>query len=237
MWKSAGKIALATAVFAVFHSAVASRAAKQAASRLLGERRRNAFYRPFYIAQSLAAFAALGLYARSLPDRTLYHVRGRAALPMRAGQLAALAYAVHAARQVGLRRMLGVNGLTSYLSGGQQVLPEPESQGPAIAEDGEMRVTGAFRFSRHPLNFAPLPIFLLNPKMTVQLAAFLGVSSVYFVLGSMHEEHRLRMAYGESYDRYIRSGVPFYLPRATPGPQHAVRVDPARHGADSTEAA
>lgn len=237
MWKSAGKIALATAAFALFHSAVASRAAKQAATRLLGERRRNAFYRPFYMAQSLITFAALGLYARSLPDRALYHVRGRAALLMRAGQFAALLFAVNAARQVGLRRMLGVNSVTSYLSREQPVVPEPESQGPTIAEDGEMRVTGAFRFSRHPLNFAPLPLFLLNPRMTVQFAAFLGVSSLYFVVGSMHEEHRLRKAYGESYDRYTRSGVPFYLPRITPGPQHAVRVDAARHGTDTTEAA
>ena len=75
-----------------------------------------------------------------------------------------------------------------------------------------MRATGPFELHRHPLNFAPLPVLWLFPRMTTRLAALAGASTAYLVLGSLHEEVRLRSAYGPAYERYQRSGVPFYVP-------------------------
>ena len=210
--KSALKVGAATGGFAAVHSLFASRAAKAAADRLVGHRARSALYRPFYLAQSFATFAGLYLYARSLPDRTLYHVRGPAARLMNAGQVAALAYAVWAAREVGTADILGIRELREYAEGKPRILPEPEAQGPT-AIDGGMRVRGPFRWSRHPLNFAPLPVFWLMPRMTAQLLAYNVAMTAYMVIGSAHEERRLARAYGETYERYRRSGVPFYLPQ------------------------
>ena len=48
--------------------------------------------------------------------------------------------------------------------------------------------------------------------MTYVGFAFSGVASLYFYLGSMHQEQRLRRSYGEAYERYRDSGVPFFLP-------------------------
>lgn len=232
-------IVAATVAFGAVHSLLASRGAKRLTERLLGTRRRNALYRPFYLAQSVVTFGALLVHFRRQPGHTLYHVRGPAALVMRAGQIAGLAYAVAAAYQVGIPGMLGLRGLWAWVRG-RDVPPEPEAQGPAVDgprrptyaapasspplpgtasppradvhADGRMRATGPFRLHRHPLNFAPLPVLWLFPRMTTRLAALAGASTVYLVLGSIHEEVRLRSAYGRAYERYQRSGVPFYVP-------------------------
>ena len=117
----------------------------------------------------------------------------------------------------------GSSFVLSLTGGGsaRPVWPAPEAQGPAPdagdagdAHDaqGRLRTGGPFRWSRHPLNFVPLPIILFAPTMTLKRAAFAAASAAYLVLGSLHEELRLRRAYGDRYLRYQRSGVPFYLP-------------------------
>ncbi len=50
--------------------------------------------------------------------------------------------------------------------------------------------------------------------MTANFAAFSLVTTLYFFLGSIREEARLRAAYGDDYADYQRSGVPFYMPGA-----------------------
>jgi hypothetical protein len=49
--------------------------------------------------------------------------------------------------------------------------------------------------------------------MTVKLLAFNLAATVYLIVGSWHEEARLRAAYGRPYERYRDSGTPFYWPR------------------------
>ncbi|HYH00127.1 MAG TPA: hypothetical protein VD837_13415 [Terriglobales bacterium] len=211
--KSALKVAAATGIYAAIHSALASRAAKNAATAVLGHSRRAAFYRPFYLAQSVVTLAVLYFYARRLPDRTLYEVHGAPAALMHAGRIAGLAYATWAAYEVGIPKILGIAPFVAWLRGASDIDPEPEAQGPSCASGDRMKVTGPFRWSRHPLNFAPLPVFWLRPKMTAQLLAFNLATTVYMVLGSLHEEHRLRLAHGEPYERYTHSGISFYIPR------------------------
>ena len=91
-------------------------------------------------------------------------------------------------------------------------MPEPEAQGPALDEPGLSRAPGPFAWSRHPLNFAPLPILWLWPRMTTNLLAFNTAATIYLVIGSLHEEARLREAFGDRYAAYEDSGVVFYLP-------------------------
>jgi methanethiol S-methyltransferase len=213
--RSAWKIAAATALYAAVHSVLASRAAKQATTRVFGERKRNAFYRPFYLAQAVISFGALAWYVRRQPTRTVWDIHGPARAAMRAGQLASLGWACWAAYEIGLARVFGVRSLLAYQGGDHRVPPEPEAQGPA-ERDGRMYVRGPFRWSRHPLNFAPLPIFWLNPTMTTRLLTFTVVSSAYFVIGSLHEEHRLNRAYGGRYREYVSSGRSFLIPGPEP---------------------
>lgn len=212
MWRSILKVAAAVGGFGLVHSALASRAAKQAADETFGERNRNGLYRAFYIGQSLVSFAVLVEYIRRQPSRELYHVRGPLALVMHAGQVAAVGYAISAAHQVGTRRITGLESFEAWLGDGP-VPAEPEAQGPALDSQGQVKAAGPFAWSRHPLNLVPVPIFWLWPKMTTNLLAFNAAATVYLVVGSWHEEVRLGRAYGERYIAYQRSGVPFYSPR------------------------
>jgi methanethiol S-methyltransferase len=208
--KVALRIVAATALFAGVHSALASRKAKRIAAHLLGQRNRNGFYRVFYIGQSIGTFALLTAYIRRHPSNVIYEVGPPASLALRVAQLGGLLVAAQAANHVGLARISGAKSFSQWLGTGE-VEPEPEAQGPAM-RDGSMDASGPFRFSRHPLNFWPLVVLWLNPKMTTNLAAFNAAATVYLVIGSVHEEVRLREAYGERYERYESADVPFYIP-------------------------
>jgi methanethiol S-methyltransferase len=208
--KSTLRIIAATAAFAAIHSTFASRKAKQTAKDLVGERTRNGLYRVFYIGQSMGTFAILAAYIRRQPGAVIYELAPPASVPMRAGQLVGLVVAAQAARKVGLSRISGATSLRQWLGAGE-VEPEPEAQGPAL-HDREIDARGPFRYSRHPLNFWPLPILWLNPRMTTSLAAFNAAATVYLLIGSIHEELRLKEAYGERYESYQSANIPFYIP-------------------------
>lgn len=210
MWQSMLKVAAATAVFGVVHSALASRAAKQAATKLLGERNRNGLYRIFFNGQSIASSAVLAAYIVKQPSRELYHVRGPLAVAMHAGQIVALVSTVSAAHQVGIARIVGLESFLAWLGHGP-VPPEPEAQGPALDAEGLSHAAGPFVWSRHPLNFAPVPILWLWPRMSTNLLAFNAAATVYLIVGSLHEEARLRETYGEQYAAY-QDEVAFYVP-------------------------
>jgi methanethiol S-methyltransferase len=215
MFKSIVKIMAATALFAGIHSLLASRAAKIVATKMLSERQRNALYRPFYNAQAVITFGALILYGSKLPDRELYRASGLLAGLMRFGQVVSLLYLIYGARQIGFLRFAGVPNLLAFLRGQASVPREPEGQGPIIDVNGEMKATGPFRTSRHPLNFGMVPALWLMPRMTVNLAAFNFVMTVYLIVGSVHEEERLRATYGQAYIDYQRSGINFFVPSAS----------------------
>jgi protein-S-isoprenylcysteine O-methyltransferase Ste14 len=88
---------------------------------------------------------------------------------------------------------------------------EPEAQGPPMGADGAVLCRQAFRYTRHPGNLGALGVFVLLPRMTVNRAVLVGLVGIYTVLGSLHEERRLKEAYGAAYESYQRS-VPFFVP-------------------------
>lgn len=212
MGKVLGRLAAAIALWLGVHSLLASRPAKEAAVRWLGERRRNAFYRLGYNAFALLSFGALGWYAARLPDRELYRAPRPVAGLLRAGQLFSLLQMLGGARQIGLGRFSGLAGLAAWARGDAEVPDAPEAQGPAPDGTGRLQTGGPFRWSRHALNFWILPLFWLMPRMTARLLLFNALITLYAVPASRHEEARLRAAYGEEYAAYAASGTPFLIP-------------------------
>lgn len=198
-------------LWALVHSLLASGQAKGLARRVAGPRYRDGLYRLAYNAQSVLTVAWAARWFVGLPDRDLYRIGAPWSWLFRAGQAASLGVLLSGVRVIGFLEFAGLVRLGGFLSG-LDPGPETEAQGPPIGADGEMVTEGAFRSTRHPGNLGALGFFVLFPRMTVNRAALAALAALYVVLGSMHEERRLRAAYGAAYERYRRS-VPFLVPR------------------------
>jgi protein-S-isoprenylcysteine O-methyltransferase Ste14 len=196
---------------AAIHSVLASRQAKLLVAAALGERVRDGAYRFAFIVQSVVCFTALAAWFLRQPDRDLYRVPPPWSWLMRLGQVAFLGLGFSAVRILGVDNFNGLPQLRALLDG-QLPGPEPEAQGPPLGGEQAMLVEGPYRFVRHPNNLAPLGVLALFPRMTVNRAALVLATAAYAVLGSLHEEYRLRAAYGDAYRRY-QQRVPFLLPR------------------------
>jgi hypothetical protein len=202
---------LVCALWAFLHSLLASKPAKDLARRVAGPRYRDGLYRCAYNLQSVVLLAWAIRWFSGLPDRELYRARPPLSWMLRIGQVASLGVLLSGVRVIGILDFAGVGRLRGFLAG-LDPGPEPEAQGPPIGADGEMVAAGAFRFTRHPGNLGLLGFFLLLPRMTANRAVLTALVALYAVTGSLHEEYRLRVAYGAAYERY-RHSVPFLVPR------------------------
>jgi hypothetical protein len=224
MFKSILKIVAATALVVGIHSVLASKAAKKKANELFGERTRNGLYRPLYNGLAIATFGALGLYALTLPNRELYKIRRPFSWLMHSVQFFFMLYLLYGAKEIGFLRFAGVPNFVALATGQSFVPAEPEGQGPILESSDKMKITGPFRFSRHPLNFGMIPIIWLMPRMTVNLAAFNVITTAYLIVGSLHEEKRLVETYGQAYINYRASEINFFVPSLTPSIQTNKKV-------------
>ena len=103
-----------------------------------------------------------------------------------------------AARQVGLPRISGLHSMAAWCRGDEHVPAEPEAQGPAL----DRPISGPFRFTRHPLNILSIRLLWLAPRISRNRLVFNCAATLYFLLGSLHEEARLRRTHPESYRKY-----------------------------------
>jgi protein-S-isoprenylcysteine O-methyltransferase Ste14 len=197
-------------LWALAHSVLASKRSKDLARRISGPRYRNGLYRFAFNAQSVVTLFWAALRFSRLPDREIYRVGPPWSGLFRAGQAASLGVLLSGVRVMGVLRFAGLTPLQDLLAG-RELRPVPEAQGPPLGPDDEVVKAGAFRFSRHPGNLGALGFFLFMPRMTANRAVLLVLVGLYVVLGSLHEEHRLRAAYGAAYERY-RGEVPFLIP-------------------------
>ena len=198
------------ALWALVHSVLASKQVKDLISRVAGSRYRDGLYRFIFNAQSVVSLLWAARRFSRLPDKDLYHARPPWSWLFRASQVASLGVLLSGVRVMGILRFAGLTPLRDLLTG-SDVRPAPEAQGPPVGSDNEVVRAGAFRFSRHPGNLGALGFFLFLPRMTANRAVLVALVALYVVLGSMHEEYRLRAAYTAAYERYRRV-VPFLVP-------------------------
>ena len=87
----------------------------------------------------------------------------------------------------------------------------------AAPESGpdELRVTGPYRFVRHPLMTGLLMVFWCTPHMTWGHLVFAAAMTGYVIVGTVHEERALRRRFGDAYDGYAQL-VPMLTPSLVP---------------------
>jgi hypothetical protein len=201
--------------FIVAKSLLASKQSKDLTQRLFGPRARNGLYRPFYfIFSGVGAFLLVRMVYKE-PYGVIYEVRPPFSWLMRAGQVACLLATLEATRIIG-PGFFGGPQLKAFLTGGRPQA-EPEAQGPPLERSGELSHRTVFGLTRHPNNWFPTSIFLLEPRMTDKRAVFCALTALHGLVGSVHEEYRLRAQYGaDTYDRYAKV-APFLFSRRSLG--------------------
>jgi len=194
-------------VWAVVHSLLASLRFKDWTRRQLGAGV-DRWYRLAYVVFATITSGPMLLMVGLLPDRTLYVVAPPWRWLMVGGQVAALAGIAGAVLQTG----------PSYFLGLSQLFARPSTT-------SSLQVRGFYCWVRHPLYLFAILLLWLTPGMTVNLLAFYGLMTLYFIAGSVHEERRLVAEFGAAYRDYQRQ-VPRLIPRrgrcyAAPEVQHA----------------
>lgn len=193
------------------HSLLAWNTTKALAQRLLGPRYDPGVYRFWYSVQSiLSAVGALIWFVRQ-PDQEIYRLRWPWSLLGRLIQLAGIAVLLDVLRVVGPFRLLGVRQALAARTG-RRPPPPLEAQGPPPGPDGTIAPRGLFRHIRHPDNLPAVLLFCGFPRMTWNRLALAGTTLVYAVIGSLHEDVRLRQAYGPAFEHYHQA-TPLLVPR------------------------
>lgn len=208
---AAWRVVWLSTLWALIHSVLASKQAKNLVRRIAGSHYRDGLYRFTFNAQSVVSLIWAARRFARLPDREIYRVKPPWSWLFRVGQAASLGVLFSGVRVMGTLRFAGITPLWDFITGREDIRTEPAAQGPPIGADHEVARAGAFRFTRHPGNLGALGFFLFLPRMTANRAVLTALVVLYVVVGSMHEEYRVHSAYGAAYERY-RKVVPFLIP-------------------------
>ncbi|TLS75605.1 isoprenylcysteine carboxylmethyltransferase family protein [Mariprofundus erugo] len=178
---------LATFIFALMHSLLASDRCKQWWYRHGFSPSR---YRLFYTLQSVLLTILWAVYVHTQPDMPLYHLHGPLFILLVILQLAGVVIAAMAFRPIDTLVFLGLReaatGVDTFV------------------------VTGIYRYLRHPMYSGAMLILLASPWQSMNTLNLALAVSLYFIIGSRFEEKRMVRAYPE-YARY-RQQVPAFIP-------------------------
>ncbi|MCA9979632.1 MAG: DUF1295 domain-containing protein [Anaerolineales bacterium] len=193
-------------LWAALHSLTAVTATKERATAVLGQRAYEGLYRLLYNLFAVVTFLPVLYSYLILPDAPLWAVP----TPWRWGMwglqgLGALGL-LYALWQTDFLAFAGLKQAYLFVSG------EPVNK-EATQTLGEVLVVGGlYRYMRHPLYTFSMLFLWANPVMTRNSLVLAVVFSLYFVVGSVWEERRLKRQFGALYGDYQRR-VPRFVPR------------------------
>jgi protein-S-isoprenylcysteine O-methyltransferase Ste14 len=189
-------VTLATILYAVVHSLLATLGAKARARQWFGPFADRWYRLTYNIFAVISFLPILGLLA-TLPDRTLYIIPSPWLLLSSVGQLVGAVIITLGIWQADAWSFIGLRQIVSP--------PKPD-------EKPELTTHGLYRYMRHPLYTGGLILLWLTPLMTINSLTLSIILSIYLVVGARFEEHRLLHEFGQAYAEYQQQ-VPMLIPR------------------------
>lgn len=130
-----------------------------------------------------------------LPGLKLYVVEPPLSWVFVGFQLIAFFLAIIAARQTGVSDLVGVTSSNTNLR----------------PDEKKLKTGGLYRYVRHPIYSAGLIFLWCTSQMTVNYLTVAICFTIYIFIGTILEEKKLSMEFGEDYIIYKKS-VPSYVP-------------------------
>ena len=188
-------------LWALTHSVTASNWFKQWIRSFAGEQFYQGWYRAIYnLLSVISIFPIFVIGSLLLPNAVVWQISQPWAFAFYVVQGFALIGLAISLWQTGIMRFLGLSQVFRYLEGSRKMPAQPL-----------LVTTGVYRRVRHPLYFFTLLLIWFFPMMTLQLLLFNLASTVYFLVGSIHEERRLLSQFGDQYESY-RKSTPRIIP-------------------------
>jgi len=184
-------LALLWVAYCVIHSALISISVTDFFKRALGEKYR--FYRLFFNIFSVGTLIPLLLYSHPARWRTelLFTWEGYMRIIQYGFIALAAVLAITGARHYNMFQFVGIQQILKGRAGG------------AMTESGEFDSSGVLGVVRHPWYLAVL-ILLWARDLNVARFIINMVLSVYLVIGTLLEERKLVLEFGEKYKAYQR---------------------------------
>ncbi|MCF8259883.1 MAG: hypothetical protein K9J12_03860 [Melioribacteraceae bacterium] len=187
-------------LFGLSHTVLASRIVKQKIADTSGDR--IAFFRLFYNVSSIIIFILIWIIAPK-PSVIIYDLQYPFDLIIYGLQIVSLGGFLWAGSQIDLYEFLGVNQIKRFMKNNYN----PNE----LDEISKFTVKGAFKYSRHPIYFFSILFLGFRPTMDLfYLTAYICIV-IYFIVGSIYEERKMVIMFGDEYISYQRN-VPRFIP-------------------------
>jgi protein-S-isoprenylcysteine O-methyltransferase Ste14 len=200
------KIIIIFLIFAFIHSITVTRWFKHLCNKLFGDLFMRVWYRALYNAVSFFT-VLIGLhFIAQVPDRLIWIAPLWLQWPLRAVQLAGLAFGTLAFEHLDGAEFMGFRQVWRYLSRG-----EAAGNIEGLTQK-ELVAGGVYGIVRHPLYAAGIVIVTFNPHITMNGLTITVLADLYFIFGMFIEERRFLALFGDQYREYMKR-VPRLVPR------------------------
>ncbi len=194
-------IVLGVAFFGFTHTVMASLGFKRKLAEKIGDK--IAFYRMFYTLFSTVEFFAI-LYVIPKINITVYDLQFPFDVIVYAVQFAAFLALVWTGLSFDWKEFVGISQIIRYFKGEYKI--------EELDEKPEFRISGPFKYMRHPVYFFSIIFLGARPQMDVTYLTLFIAGTIYFIVGAYFEEKKLIKIFGETYIRY-KQEVPFMFPK------------------------